>query len=334
MTIWIPSGLPAAATLRAEGIEVNNTHGSNSRSRILRIAMLNLMPQKAETETQFARVLGDTGRGVDLTLFVPDGYQPRHTPRFHVERFYLRWDDVRRQRFDGLIVTGAPVEMLDFEDIDYWSELARILDWARHSVRSTICICWAAQAALYHFHGVTKCSLPRKLSGIFTQRVTASDHPLLAGFQDTFQCPVSRHTEVRRSDLPQTAGLEVLADSPESGLSLVEDRPNRTLYMFNHLEYQAGTLREEYERDCARGQDPDLPKNYFPANDATLAPENRWQPAARQLFTNWMKEIEAEAARPAAHRQAPDRSAAIGPKTQIDAVRFDKPAVCALGASI
>ncbi|MCP4328641.1 MAG: homoserine O-succinyltransferase [Alphaproteobacteria bacterium] len=292
MTIWLPPGSPAEAALRAEGIAVNDRWSSNGRDRRpLQIALLNLMPEKAATETQFARLLNGHGRDVVLTLIVPDNYSPRTTPKEHLDAFYRRWSDVRKRRFDGLIVTGAPIEHLAFEDVDYWPDMTRIFDWARDTIPSTLYICWAGQAALYHFHGVVKSAMPQKLSGVFQQGVKARDHRLMASFQDVFPCPVSRGTEVRGQDLPRGRGIQVLAESRQSGPAIVDDGPNHAVYGFNHLEYDAATLGDEYKRDLAAGREPCLPENYYPADDRSLTPAHRWRHVARRFFANWIDHI-------------------------------------------
>jgi homoserine O-succinyltransferase len=276
----------------------------------LRIALLNLMPTKAATETQFARLLGSTPFPVALTLVVPDSYEPRNTPAEHLAAFYERWSRVRYRTFDGLIVTGAPVETLPFEEVAYWRELTAVFDWARSHVRRTYHVCWGAQAALHHFHGVPKRGLAAKMFGVFRHRVAARpDHPLFRGFGDGFVTPVSRHTEVRAADLPRDAGLEVLADSPEAGLCLVEDRPRRALYMFNHLEYDADTLGDEYRRDLRAGRPIAAPRHYFPGDDPARPPANTWRPFAHLLFRNWLGEMARSAA---GRRQGAERGRGEG----------------------
>jgi homoserine O-succinyltransferase len=297
MAIRLPEGLPARAVLECEGIADGAPAGAGQgagqgagapQGPPLRIALVNLMPQKIATETQLARLLGGTDHDVELTLVLPDGYAPRHAPAEHVARFYKRFSEIRDRRFDGLIVTGAPVETLAFEEVRYWRELTRIFDWARHSVRGSYYICWAAQAALYHFHGVQKHPLPEKRFGVYPQRVVRPEAPLLLGLGNSFPVPVSRHTEVRAAELPPGAGLEVLAQSPETGLCLIEDRPRHCFYMFNHLEYDAGTLAAEYRRDLEAGEAIDPPRHTFPHDDPAAVPANTWRPAARTVFGNWL----------------------------------------------
>ena len=291
MSITLPAGLPARRALLAEGIEVlSREELGGSGLRPLRLCLVNLMPNKAVTETQIARLAGATSIPVELVLCLPDGYRPRSTPADHLA-LYQPWSKIRHEEFHALIVTGAPIETLPFEEVTYWSELCAIFDWARSRGMSSLYLCWAAQAALHHFHGVPKHGLPEKKFGIFRQRVASPGARLLRGFGEEFPVPVSRHTEVRAADLPAEAGLTVLAASADSGLCLVEDRRNRAVYMFNHLEYDAETLRDEYLRDRSAGKAVDLPQSYFPGDDPRRMPVNVWQPFAHLLFANWLGEI-------------------------------------------
>jgi len=292
MAIILPNNLPAAAILRREGIDVIDTGSFDSRGQArLRIAMLNLMPCKPTTETQIARRLGDTDHTVDLTLFIPDSHQPKTTARSHIDHFYKRWSDIKHRRFDGLIITGAPVETLPFEDVSYWQEMTGIFDWAQRNVLRRYYICWAAQAALYHFHHVPKHTLPAKRFGVYEQRIRNSAHPLFDGISGAITTPVSRHSETRQSEIPQDAGISVLAESADAGLALLEDRPRQTLLMFNHLEYDPETLPAEYQRDRNAGKTIALPKNTFPGNDPDLQPIETWRSPARRFFMNWLSEV-------------------------------------------
>lgn len=302
MSIVLPKGLPAHDTLLQEGIDVRGQADPFGWTRPgnLRIALLNLMPMKPVTETQFARLLGAGPYDVDLTLLLPDGYAPKTVPPAYLRRFYRRWSEVRDWTFDGLIVTGAPVETLPFHAVLYWNQLTEILDWTQTHVTNSFHICWAAQAALQHFHGVPKHPLPRKAFGVYRHRVRNWGVPLMRGFGAELPIPVSRHTEVRAGDLPRGRGLTVLADSPETGVALIADRPRRAYYMFNHLEYDADTLAREYRRDVALGKAIDLPANYFPENDSTCAPRNIWSASARLMFRNWLAELHGLSARAAA----------------------------------
>ena len=293
MSIALPIGLPARSTLTAEGIEVLTTDELHRRAdRPLRICLVNLMPNKIVTETQICRLLGATPIPVALTLCLPDSYRSKTTPASHVASFYRPWSQIRDEQFDGLIVTGAPIETLPFEDVTYWPDLLAILDDARARIASSLYICWAAQAALYHFRAVPKHPLPAKISGVYRQRVADADSRLLKGFGEQFPVPVSRYTEVRAGDLPAQAGLSVLADSPDAGLCLIEDRDNRAVCMFNHLEYDAETLREEFLRDRLAGKPVGIPTNYFPGDDPARSAVNVWRPLAYLLFGNWLGGIQ------------------------------------------
>ncbi len=296
MPIKIPNDLPAANKLAAEGVRLIGEHEASRQDiRPMQVALLNLMPEKPKTETQLARLLGATPLQVELTLLTTSTYRPNNVPASHLQSFYQTPDDVRGRKFDGLIVTGAPVEMLPFEDVKYWDELRRVLDWSRTNVHSCFHICWGAQAALQHFHGVPKRILPTKRFGIYThhliERRDAARPGLLRGFDDYFLVPVSRHTEVRRADLPEHSGLEVLAVSNAAGLCLVHDPARREVYMFNHLEYDTYTLHDEYARDLATHEDVSLPSNYYPDDDPTKPPRNCWRAYAHLLFGNWLNEI-------------------------------------------
>lgn len=292
MPIALPEDLPATAALRSEGIEVLGYRlGSGPLQDGLKVALVNLMPEKAITETQIARLLGASSFLVKLTLVIPDGYAPRTTPASHISRFYKRWSDVSAHSFDALMVTGAPVEHLAFEQVSYWRELADILDWSRiHSLRSLF-VCWSAQAALFRFYGVPKRDLAEKAFGVIRQTVRRPYAPLLRDFGADFEVPVSRHTEVSVHDLPEGSRVRVLASSPESGLCLLEDSCGAACYMFNHFEYDAGTLGREYKRDLARGAVIGHPADYFPDDDPERRPINRWRPHARLFFRNWINEI-------------------------------------------
>jgi homoserine O-succinyltransferase len=292
MSIALPTGLPARRMLRAEGIEVLDRDQLRAWGRRpLRLCLVNLMPNKALTEMQIARLLGGTSIPVELTLCLPDGYRSKSTPADHMA-LYRPWTKIRHEPFDALIVTGAPIEALPFEDVAYWSGLCAIFDWARVRAIGSLYICWAAQAALYRFRGVPKHPLSQKMFGVFRQRVTAGGSGLLRGFGGEFPAPASRHTEVRAADLPIAAGLTVLAASAEAGLCLVEDRGNRAVYMFNHLEYDAETLRNEFLRDQQAGKPVGIPRGYFPGDDPRREPANVWRPYGHLLFANWLGEVD------------------------------------------
>lgn len=303
MAIILPHNLPAAAILRRDGIDVIDAGQVDGRGRPpLRIAVLNLMPCKSTTETQIARRLGDTDHTVDLTLFIPDSHQPKTTASNHIDSFYKRWSDIRHRRFDGLIITGAPVETLPFEDVFYWQEMTEIFDWAQRNALRRYYICWAAQAALYHFHSVDKQTLPAKRFGVYEQRIRTPDHPIFNGLAGKIPTPVSRHSETREADLPRDSGVSILAGSADAGLALLEDAPRQTLLMFNHLEYDPETLPTEYERDRNAGKAIALPANTFRGDDPTQRPTAPWNRPARQFFANWLSDVQAASASAYANR--------------------------------
>ena len=292
MPIKIPDDLPAGRTLQDEGVVIISEHDAIRQDiRPLRIAMLNLMPEKIKTETQLARLIGATPLQIEFTLLTTATYTPTHTPREHMIAFYRPWNEIRTERFDGLIVTGAPVEEIDFEQVKYWPELCAIFDWASTHVFSTFNICWGAQALLYHRHRVPKFLLGGKLSGIFEHRVVRRSSEILRGFADTFPVPVSRYTEVRERDISKHPALEILAQSDEAGICLIQERAARAVYMFNHLEYDTFTLSDEYQRDLkARPGTVRIPENYFPDDDPAKTPRNSWRAYAHLLISNWINE--------------------------------------------
>ncbi len=292
MPITIPDDLPARRTLETEGVIVmRETDAVRQDVRPLRIGLLNLMPNKISTETQLARLFGATPMQVELTLVRLTHHVSRNTPADHMASFYRPWEDVRTELFDGFVITGAPVERLPFEQVTYWDELRRVFDWTQTHVHRCFNICWAAQASLQHFHGVPKHELAHKASGVFPHRCLSPASPYLRGFSDEFSVPVSRWTEVRRADLERHAGLEILAESDETGPCLVHDAHHRSLQMFNHLEYDTTTLGDEYRRDSAKDPATPLPKYYFPADDAARQPPNRWRSHGHLLFGNWINEM-------------------------------------------
>jgi homoserine O-succinyltransferase len=292
MPIKIPDDLPARATLSAEGVMVmREADAVRQDIRPMRIALLNLMPNKVKTETQFARLLGATPLQVELTLVKISSHVSRTTPIEHIISFYRAWEDISSDRFDGFIITGAPVETLPFEQVTYWDELRRILDWTQTHVHSCFNICWGAQAAVHHFHGMPKYELPGKAFGVYRHRNLAPTSPYLRGFSDDFSIPVSRWTEVRRGDIPASSGMSVLMESDEAGLCLLDDPVHRSLHMFNHIEYDSNSLGDEYFRDLAAAEPITIPRNYFPKDDPTRAPENRWRSHAHLLFGNWINQL-------------------------------------------
>jgi homoserine O-succinyltransferase len=262
--------------------------------RPLKIGLLNLMPKKIQTETQFARLIGASPLQTEFLLIRMSEHETKNTAAEHMAEFYQPFRDVRDQKFDGLIITGAPIEHLDFEDVTYWSELCEIFEWTQTNVHSTFGICWGGMAMINYFHGVKKHMLPAKQFGCYRHRNLQSDSPYLRGFSDDLVMPVSRWTEMRRPEI-EAAGLPVLLDSPEVGPALVEDSAHRALYIFNHLEYDSTTLAEEYQRDLGNvqvdGASIALPVNYFPHDDPSQKPLNRWRSHAHLLFGNWISEI-------------------------------------------
>lgn len=292
MPIRIPDELPARRVLEQEGVMVMSEASANRQDiRPLRIALLNLMPNKIKTETQFARLVGASPLQVELSLIKITHHTSKNTSQEHMLAFYQSWEDIKDQRFDGLIITGAPIEQMPFEDVTYWDELSRIFAWTQTHVQSTFNICWAAQASLYHFYKVPKYALTKKALGIFTHQNLTPSSPLLRGFSDNFEMPVSRWTENLESDLPIDQGLEILMASKEVGLCLVADPAHRTINMFNHIEYDTGSLAEEYFRDIEAGRSINLPEHYFPNDNPKLKPENRWRAHAHLLFGNWINEL-------------------------------------------
>jgi homoserine O-succinyltransferase len=294
MPIKIPNDLPAFEKLEQEGVQlIGEDEASRQDIRPMQVALLNLMPDKPKTETQLARLLGATPLQVELTLLTTSTYQPNTVPLSHLQSFYKTWDEVKDRKFDGLIVTGAPVEMLPFEEVKYWDELSTIFDWSRQNVHSCFHICWGAQAALYHFHRVPKHTLPTKRFGIYThyliEQRDARRPTLMRGFDDYFLVPVSRHTEVRGDDLPSS--VQVLAQSNAAGLCLIHEPEHRTIYMFNHLEYDTFTLHDEYVRDRDRRAEVSLPINYYPDDDPRKPPRNCWRAYAHLLFGNWINDM-------------------------------------------
>ncbi len=292
MPIRIPNELPARHILEKEGVNVMTEDSANRQDiRPLRFGLLNLMPNKIKTETQFARLMGASPLQVELSLIRMTNHTAKNTSQDHMLAFYDTWEDVRSQKFDGFIITGAPIEQMPFEDVTYWKELCAIFDWTQTHVQSTMNICWAAQAALHHFHGVEKHPLPSKAFGVYRHRNLKPASPYLRGFSDDFSMPVSRWTEVRKADLPKSAGLEILMESDEMGLCLINDPAHRSLYMFNHIEYDTRSLAEEYERDVEADKPIAVPAHYYPGDNPKVTPENRWRSHAHLLFGNWINEV-------------------------------------------
>ncbi len=292
MPIKVPDNLPAQVVLEDEGVLLINEGAALRQDvRPLEIALLNLMPDKIKTEMQISRLLGATPLQIELSLVTTSSYAPKNTSAEHMLAFYKPWEEVKEQKFDGLIITGAPIETLPFQDVVYWRELTRIFDWSQTHVQETYNICWGAQAALQHFYGIPKYELPQKMFGVYPHRVLGGTDGLLRGFNDVISVPVSRHTEVRREDLPKDAGLEVLLESTESGLCLIRDEVRRQTYMFNHLEYDTDTLANEYHRDVSSGDLIEPPAYYFPDNDPLKEPINMWRAHGSLLIVNWINDL-------------------------------------------
>lgn len=289
MPIKIPKNLPAHDVLTEENIFVMEDCRATSQDiRPLRLAVLNLMPTKITTETQIIRVLSNTPLQIDLTLLTMESHKSLNTPEEHMSTFYRKFSDIKDQRFDGLIITGAPVENLEFDDVDYWDELCEIMAWSKKNVYSTLHICWAAQAGLYYHYNIKKYPLPEKMSGVFSHRNLMPEHPLLRGFDEEFSAPHSRHTEVRRCDIEASGKLDILAESDEAGIYIVASKKRRLFYVTGHSEYDAETLALEYKRDLSRGLEPKLPRHYFPDDDPAKTPKNTWRAHAHLLFSNWL----------------------------------------------
>jgi len=289
MPIKIQDGLPAIQVLTEENIFVmTETRAAHQDIRPLRILILNLMPLKIVTENQLLRMLSNSPLQCEVELILPSTHESKNTPREHLDVFYKTFDEVKDSKFDGLIITGAPVETLDFEDVDYWPEMVRIMDWAERHVFSTLYICWAAQAGLYHRFGVPKHPVATKVSGVFNHSVNDQHVPLVRGFDDRFYAPHSRHTEVRRSDIEDIDELIILSESEVSGIYIVITRDGRHVFVTGHSEYDPLTLRDEYERDRKKGMNPQVPRNYFPDDDPTRPPIIRWRSHAHLLFSNWL----------------------------------------------
>ncbi|MEM8793105.1 MAG: homoserine O-succinyltransferase [Pseudomonadota bacterium] len=292
MPIKIPANLPAYDILTHEGVMVMaEADAARQDIRPLQIGLLNLMPMKVQTETQIARLIGATPLQIELTLIKMSEHESKTTSHAHMEAFYTTFREAKARKFDGLIITGAPIEHLPFEDVDYWPELCEIFEWTQTNVHCTYAICWGAQAMLNHFHGVEKHPLPKKAFGCFRHRVLKPTSTYLRGFSDHFVVPVSRWTEVREEDIRAKSGLELIVRSREVGPCLIEDAAHRALYMFNHLEYDSTTLKDEYDRDVAKGDPIEIPVNYFPKDDPSQIPENRWRSHAHLLFGNWINYI-------------------------------------------
>ena len=292
MPIKIPANLPAHAVLSAEGVMVMDpSHADRQDIRPLRIALLNLMPLKIQTENQFARLIGATPLQIELTLLRMTSHQTKNTSSDHMEQFYKPFSAVQDEKFDGLIITGAPIEHLDFQDVTYWPEMVEVMNWTQSHVHATLGVCWGGMAMINYLHGVKKYELPQKAFGCFRHQNLDPSSPFLRGFSDDFVVPVSRWTEIRQDEISAAPGLKTLLGSSETGPCLVEDPAHRTLYLFNHFEYDSNTLKQEYDRDIANGTPINIPGHYYPGDDPSQTPLNRWRSHAHLLYGNWINEI-------------------------------------------
>lgn len=289
MPIRVQSDLPAKKILEDENIFImDETRALQQDIRPLKIAILNLMPLKEDTEVQLLRSLSNTPLQVDITFLTTGTYVGRHTPTSHLDQFYLTCKDVMNRKFDGLIITGAPVELMEFEEVDYWDELVTIMEWSKTHVTSTLHICWGAQAGLYHHFGIQKVPLDKKMFGIFEHRVLKRRTPLVRGFDDVFYAPHSRHTTVLKEDILKVDGLDILAESDEAGVLIAIAQEGKQIFVMGHPEYDRISLDQEYKRDLKKGLDIQLPVNYYPSNESDSRPNLLWRAHANALYTNWL----------------------------------------------
>lgn len=289
MPIKVPDHLPAKEILTNENIFVmDESVAYHQDIRPLRIAILNLMPTKETTETQLLRLIGNTPLQVEVVLLHPKSHTSKNTSSEHLELFYKTFEDIASEFFDGLIITGAPVEHLPFEDVTYWEELRQIMDWSKKHVTSTFHICWASQAGLYHHYGVPKYDVDSKIFGVFPHAITKRNVNLLRGFDELFFVPQSRHTEVRREDIEKIEELEILSESEDSGVYIVASKDGKQIFVTGHSEYDPTSLKYEYDRDKAKGMDIDLPCNYFPGDNPSNMPLSTWRAHANLLYSNWL----------------------------------------------
>ena len=289
MPVKVPSSLPAVETLRSENIFViDEQRATRQDIRPLKIAILNLMPLKIMTETDLLRLLSNSPLQIELDLLDIDGHESKNTPKEHIDMFYKRFDDINNENYDGFIITGAPVEKVDFNEVDYWDNLTEIFDWAKRHVTSTLYICWAALAGLYHHYGIPKHLLSRKLSGVFACTALDQQNPIFRGFDDMFYVPHSRFSEVRRSDIEKVEGLSIISEGDDCGVYMVMARGGREFFITGHSEYSPGTLDFEYHRDLEKGINPHIPTNYYEDDNPQKKPIVRWRSHANLLFTNWL----------------------------------------------
>lgn len=289
MPVNIPKGLPAIETLKKENIFVmDNERASGQDIRPLRIAIVNLMPLKITTETDLIRLLSNSPLQLEIDFIKLKSHTSKNTPIRHMQMFYKTFESVSDQKYDGMIITGAPVEQLDYKDVTYWDEITQIFDWARHNVTSTLFICWAAQAGLYHYYGVPKYDLKEKMFGVFKHVVLDKKNQIFRGFDDEFYVPHSRHTEIRRKDIEKVKGLKVISESDDAGVYMVMARGGREFFITGHSEYSPLTLDAEYKRDLEKGLPIKMPVNYYRDDNPELGPLVRWRSHANLLFTNWL----------------------------------------------
>ncbi len=289
MPIKIDENLPARTTLEKENIFVMTSERAATQDiRPLEIAIVNLMPTKEDTELQLFRLLSNTPLQINISLVQMEGHISTHTNASHLERFYISSNEVLNKKFDGMIITGAPVEQLNFEQVDYWEKLCNIMDYAKKNVFCTLYICWGAMAGLYHLYGIDKYLMKEKFSGIYYSKLLTPKEPLVRGFDDYFPVPTSRYTLIKTEDVLKNSNLELLAESEETGLTIAKSKDNRSIFMTGHLEYDNDTLAKEYERDVKKGLSPNLPKNYFTDNDPTKTIHSKWRSTAHLFYSNWL----------------------------------------------
>lgn len=289
MPIRIDNELPAKQKLEIENIFVmSNLRADTQDIRPLKIIILNLMPTKLETETQLLRLLSNSPLQLDVEFLQVATHKAKNVSKSHMDKFYKTFDEVKESKYDGMIITGAPVEQMEFEEVDYWDELCKIMDWSKTNVYSTFHICWGAQAALYYHYGIKKYKTPKKIFGIFPHTCLDDTHPLMRGLDDVYYVPHSRHTEIRMSDIAQVKDLQIISYSEEAGVHIVSDMECRNFFVTGHSEYDRDTLAKEYFRDLSKGLDIDMPVNYFPNNDTNLVPKMTWKGTANLIFNNWL----------------------------------------------
>ncbi|HEY5587749.1 MAG TPA: homoserine O-succinyltransferase [Candidatus Paceibacterota bacterium] len=289
MPIKIPDNLPAIKILNKENIfTITEDRAFHQDIRPLKIVILNLMPTKIETETQILRLLGNSPLQIDIVLLHPESHDCKNISEEHLLNFYNTFDEIKDCKFDGMIITGAPIENLPFEEVDYWEELKKIMEWSVHNVFSTLHICWGAQAGLYYHYGVQKHKLDSKMFGVFKHKITKHNTKLLSGFDDEFYAPHSRHTEIRKADIDKIDELEIISESAESGLYIVSAKKGRQIFITGHSEYDPLTLKKEYDRDIANGLNINVPQNYYPDDDPLKTPVVKWRGHSNLLFTNWL----------------------------------------------